>query len=212
MLRVSSLLSLQNLCNMMIIEDLGGAVAIYNVWLDVGQQVFQLTSSQDEEILEASTGLMRAALDHLRTSPELFTQMSANDLEMILSGTQNCTVPEIRANWLRMLGVLGCLLQEAQVKIILAFIVEQCFKETDAWTLSEAIDALMDIFSDNDWNKILFELNLAQKTKALEKILKNKLRQQKKELADRYVAVCTVRTNFSRFVKYVETEQRKYKP
>lgn len=210
MLRVSSLLSLQNLCNTMIIEDLGGPLAIYNVWLDVGQQVFQ--SSQDEEILEASTALMRAALDHLRTNSELFTQMSVNDLEMILNGTQICTVPEIRANWLRMLGVLGCLLQEAQVKVIIEFIVVQCIKETDAWTLSEAIDALMDIFTDNDWNKILFELNLAQKTKALEKILKNKLRQQKKELADRYLAVCTVRTNFSRFVKYVEAEQRKYKP
>lgn len=210
MLRVSSMLSLQNLCNTMTIEDLGGPLAVYNVWLEVGQQVFQ--NRQDDEILEASTGLMRAALDHLRSSPELFMQMSENDIEMILNGTQACTVPEIRANWLRMLGVLGCLLQEVQVKIIIAFIVEESFKATDAWTLAEAIDALMDIFTDNDWNKILYELNLAQKTKVLDKILKNKLRQQKKELADRYLAVCTVRTNFSRFVKYVEAEQQKYKP
>lgn len=194
----------------MIIEDLGGPAAIYNVWLDLGQQVFQC--SQDEAILEASTGLMRAALDHLRSNPELFTQMSVKDLEMILTGTQNCTVPEIRANWLRMLGVLGCLLQEEQVKVIIGFIVDQSIKEPDAWTLAEAIDALMDIFTDNDWNKILFELNLAQKAKVLEKILKNKLRQQKKELDDRYPAVCTVRTNFSRFVQYVDAEQRKYKP
>lgn len=210
MLRFSSLLCLQNLCNIMIIEDLGGPLTIYNVWLDLGQQVFQ--SSQDPAILEASTALMRAALDHLRTSPDLFTQMSANDIEMMLNGVKICSEPEIRANWLRMLGVLGCLLKEAQVKVIIEFILEQCSKEMDAWTLSESIDALMEIFSDNEWNKIMFELNLTQKSKELQKLLKNKLRQQKRELGERYLAVCTVRTNLSRFVKYVEVEQKNYKP
>lgn len=209
-LRISSLLCLQNLCNLMTTDDLGGPSAIYNVWLDLGQQVFQ--GSQDEAILEASTALMRAALDHLRTSPELFKQMTENDLQMMLNGVQICSEPEIRANWLRMLGVLGCLLSEEQVKAIIDFILQQCFKETDVWTLSESVDALMDMFSDNDWNKICFELNLAQKIKDLEKVLKSKLRQQKRELAERYLAVCTVRTNLSRFAKYIEREQKKYKP
>lgn len=67
-------------------------------------------------------------------------------------------------------------------------------------------------FHSNDWNGIAYEVNLAQKSRELEKVLKNKLRQQKRELADRYPAVCTVRTNLSRFIKYVEKEQRKYKP
>lgn len=111
-----------------------------------------------------------------------------------------------------MLGVLGCLLPENFVKIIIESLLQQCFKETDAWTLSEAIDALMDLYSDNDYHQISYELKLAQKTKELEKILKMKLRQQKRELAERYPAVCTVRTNLYRFTKYVEAEQRKYKP
>lgn len=191
-------------------EDLGGPKAIYNVWIDLGQQVFQ--GAQDETILEASTALMRAALDHLRANPELFAQMTESDLQLILNGVQICTEPEIRANWLRMLGVLGCLLPENLVKIIITCILVQCFKETDVWTLSEAIDALMDMFSDNDWNQISNELNLSKKTKELEKILKNKLRQQKRELAERYLAVCTVKTNLARFSKYIEAEQRKFKP
>lgn len=191
-------------------EDLGGPSAIYNVWLDLGQQVFQ--NSDDLTMVEASTALMRATLEHLRASPDLFKQMTQNDLEMMLKGAEICSEPEIRANWLRMLGVLGCLLPETLVKIIIECLLEQCHKETDVWTLSEALDALMDLFADNDWNQIAFELNLAQKTKELEKVLKNKLRQQKRELAERYLAVCTVRTNLSRFTKYVESEQRKYKP
>lgn len=194
----------------MITEDLGGPKAIYNVWIDLGQQVFQGT--QDEPILEASTALMRAALEHLRSNSDLFQQMTESDLQLMLNGVRICTEPEIRANWLRMLGVLGCLLPENLVKIIMTCILVQCFKETDVWTLSEAIDALMDMFTDNDWNQIVYELNLGQKAKELDKILKNKLRQQKRELAERYLAVCTVKTNLTRFAKYVEAEQKKYKP
>lgn len=191
-------------------EDLGGPKAIYDVWLDLGQQVFQ--GSQDECILEASTALMRAALEHLLPNSDLFERMTESDLQLMLNGIQICTEPEIRANWLRMLGMLGCLLPENLVKTIMTSILVQCFKETDVWTLSEAIDALMDMFSDNDWNKIAHELNLCQKVKELEKILKNKLRQQKRDLAERYPAVWTVRQNLSRFTKYIEAEQKKYKP
>lgn len=191
-------------------EDLGGPTAIYDVWLDLGQQVFQGT--QNPDILEASTSLMRAALDHLKYSPELFNKMTNNDLQLMLDGVHVCTEPEIRANWLRMLGVLGCLLPEVLVKIIITFIVDASLQEQDAWAISEAMDALMDIFSDNDWDQIVFELGLVTKAKQLERVLKNKIQQQKRDLGDRYSAVCTVRLNLSRFSEYMKSQQRKYKP
>lgn len=193
-------------------EDLGGPSALYNVWLELGQLVFQ--DSSDISIVEASTALMRSTLEHLRSSPNLFNQFTQNDLDLILKGADVCGEPEIRANWLRMLGVLGCLLPESMVKQIIEALLQQCFKETDVWTLSEALDALMDLYSDNDWCQITYELKLVQKTKELDKILKNKFRSQKRELSktERYAAVQTVRTNFSRFTKYIETEHRKYKP
>lgn len=209
-MRISSLLCLQNLCNIMTTEDLGGPAAIYNVWLDLGQQVFQGTQQLD--ILEASTALMRAALEHLRTNADLFAQMTDNDLQLMLVGVQDCPEAEIRANWLRMLGLLGCLLPETLVKTIIAFILETCLKEQDAWTISEAVDSLMDMFSDNDWDEVSYELNLAQKSRQLLVQLKNKLRQQRRELGERYAAVCTVRTNLSRFSKYMEERQRTYTP
>lgn len=191
-------------------EDLGGASSsIYNVWLTLGQQVFQ--DNADIALVEASTALMRATLDHLRTHPNLFDKFTQNDLELILKNAEVFSEPEIRANWLRMLGILGCLLPENLVKIIIGSLLQQCFKETDVWALSEALDALMDLYSDNEWNQISYELNMVQKTKELEKILKNKLRQQKRELGERYPAVNTIKYNFSRFIKYIETEQRKFK-
>ncbi|XP_065357073.1 HEAT repeat-containing protein 3 [Calliphora vicina] len=207
-LRISSLLCLQNLCNCLNSEDLGGHNAIYSVWVDLGQQVFK--GPKDTSILEPSTSLMRAALEHLKTKKELFNQMTQNDLQLMLDGVKNCTMAEIRANWLRMLGTLGCLLPEPLVKIIVSFIVETCSQEEDVWTISEALDALMDMFSDNDWHQILVDLNLPVAIKELEKYFKTKVRSQRKELKERYPAVQTVLTNLSRFSKYIEKEANNF--
>lgn len=154
-LRVSSLLCLQNLCNALSAEDLGGAKAIYDVWVELGQQVFK--GPQDVSVMEPATSLMRATLERLKTNKELFSQMVENDLEvyinysnniytiflkislnlqLIFNGVKNCSVAEIRANWLRMLGTLGCLLSENLVRIIITFIVEACsevIKEIFLW-------------------------------------------------------------------------------
>lgn len=173
-LRVSSLLCLHNFCNSMTTEELGGAKAIYNVWLEVGNQIFQ--TQQDEATVEASTSLMRATLEHLKGSPELFKQVAEPDLALILNGVSACENPEIRANWLRMLGSLGCLLDEALVKKIADFILQAALKENDVWTISEALDSFMDMFSDNDWNQIVLELNVIGKSRELEKVLKTKVR------------------------------------
>lgn len=191
-------------------DDLGGSSSIYTVWLTLGQHIFQ--NNTELPLVEASTALMRATLEHLRSSPTLFNQFTQNDLEMILKNADVFSEPEIRANWLRMLGVLGCLLPENLVKLIIESLLQQCSNENDVWSLSEALDAIMDLYADNEWNQISYELNMVQKTKELEKALKTKLRQQKRELAERYPAVCTIRYNFSRFIKYIESEQRKFKP
>uniref|UniRef100_A0A0A1XJ21 HEAT repeat-containing protein 3 n=1 Tax=Zeugodacus cucurbitae TaxID=28588 RepID=A0A0A1XJ21_ZEUCU len=207
-LRISSLLCLQNLCNALSPEDLGGAKAIYDVWVELGQQVFK--GPQDVSVMEPATSLMRATLERLKTNKELFSQMVENDLELIFNGVKNCSVAEIRANWLRMLGTLGCLLPENLVRIIITFIVEACSDEEDVWTISEALDALMDMFADNDWPKLIIELNLPEVLKKLEKMFRNKMRQQRRELKERYPAVQTVRTNLTRFIRYMETEADKY--
>jgi HEAT repeat-containing protein 3 len=166
-------LCLHNLCNSMTTEELGGPGAIYKVWLDLGQQIFQI--KQDFECVEASSSLMRATLEHLKKSPELFQQVSENDLQLILDGVKNCDKSEIRANWLRMLGSLGCLLAEPLVKKITEFVLDAIVNEDDVWTISEALDSFMDMFSDNDWNQIVYELNVVAKSKELERILKTKV-------------------------------------
>lgn len=118
---------------------------------------------------------MRATLEHLKGSKELFEQVTESDLMLILKGVEECKNSEIKANWLRMLGQLGCLLDERMVKKITEFILDASSNEEDVWTLSEALDSFMDMFSDNDWNQIVFDLNVVAKSRELEKILKTKV-------------------------------------
>uniref|UniRef100_A0A182W8K4 Alpha-carbonic anhydrase domain-containing protein n=1 Tax=Anopheles minimus TaxID=112268 RepID=A0A182W8K4_9DIPT len=209
-LRISAMLCLHNLCNNISTDDLGGPTAVYNVWIDLGQQVFQ--GQRNAKLLEASTSLMRAALEHLRKSPELFQQMTENDLQLMLNGVTGCEDIEIRANWLRMLGILGCLLPESHVKVIIDFVLNTCANEADVWVLAEALDSMMDIFADNDWHSIMHELGMVTKCKQLDRIMREKLKRDKRQLGDRFPAVSTVRTNLGRFCKYLETELKTFKP
>lgn len=173
-LRVSSIICLQNLCSCMTADDLGGVQAIYDVWLSLGKQIF--SAQYDTELVESSTSLMRATLDHLKKSPDFFKQMTDNDLQLIIEGVAKCETVETRANWLRMLGTLGCLLNENLVRKAVDFLLESTYTEQDVWTMSEALDSFMDMFSDNDWNQIVMDLNVVAKSKELEKILKTKVR------------------------------------
>uniref|UniRef100_A0A182U2K3 SYO1-like TPR repeats domain-containing protein n=1 Tax=Anopheles melas TaxID=34690 RepID=A0A182U2K3_9DIPT len=188
-MRISAMLCLHNLCNNISTEDLGGPAAVYNVWIDLGQQVFQ--GERNDKLLEASTSLMRAALEHLRKSPELFQQMTENDLQLMLNGVMGCEDVEIRANWLRMLGILGCLLPESHVKAIIDFVLNTCANEEDVWVLAEALDSMMDIFADNDWHSIMHELGMVAKCKQLDRIMREKLKRDKRQLGDRFPAVST---------------------
>lgn len=80
------------------------------------------------------------------------------------------------------------------------------FQEQNVWVLSEALDALMDIFADNDWPQIVENLNLVSVMRSLEKHFKSRIRSQRLELNERYPAVQTVLTNLRRFIKYIQSQ------
>lgn len=80
-------------------DALGGKDTLYQVWLVIGQQIFQ--NKQDSSLVEASTSLMRATLEHLKNYKYLFQQITDSDLQLILNGIQECEKSETRANLLR---------------------------------------------------------------------------------------------------------------
>ncbi|XP_001359242.6 HEAT repeat-containing protein 3 [Drosophila pseudoobscura] len=200
-MRVSYLICLQNLCNVLSVHDLGGHNDIYNMWFHLGQQAFKGT--EEATIMEAITSLMRSALTLLKTRKDLFSQITENDLNMIIESAQKSTIMDIRVNWNRMLGTLGCLLSEALVKGIVQFLLNSCAQEEDLWAMSEGLDALMDIFADDDWPQIIADLNMCERVQTLEEQFKSKFRQQRRDLKERRPTIYTVKSNFSRFVFYL---------
>ncbi|KAH8380704.1 hypothetical protein KR009_011053 [Drosophila setifemur] len=200
-LRVSYLICLQNLCNVLAVEDLGGYSEIYNMWMSLGQLAFKGT--EELSVMEAITSLMRSSLSLLKSRRDLFAQMTENDLNMIIEGAGNCMVKDIRVNWNRMLGTLGSILAEPLVKAIVLFLLNACAQEHDMWALSEGLDAIMDIFAVDDWPQIITELEMCDRIQALEELFKSKLRLERRDLKERRATIYTVKTNFARFVSYL---------
>lgn len=62
----------------------------------------------------------------------------------------------------------------------------------------------MDIFSEDETDKLAGEIQLTVKLRELIPIFKNKVREQKKALGDNVAVISTVNTNIIRFIKYKE--------
>lgn len=212
-LQTRSLLCVNNMLSSLPIENLGGVNGVYRLWVEAGKMVFKQNS--DAVLLESATAVMRASLDKIKlrengnTDNVLFSDLAVSDLEMMLTGIRECTVPEIRSNLIRMIGLLALLLvntlNDASANVICTitdFILEQAHKENEVWVLAEAIDTIIDLYSEDETDALAAKLNLVEKLNALSPVLKNKARQQKKLPKEYKVLVSTVTSNLPRFIKY----------
>lgn len=101
---------------------------------------------------------------------------------MMLTGIKECQVPEIRANLIRMIGILALLLvnnlNEATSNVICTiteFILDQALKENEVWVLSEALDTIVDLYSEDETDLLAAKVKLVEKLTVLAPILKNKV-------------------------------------
>lgn len=101
---------------------------------------------------------------------------------MMLTGIRECQVPEIRSNLIRMIGILALLLvnnlNEATSNVICAiteFILEQAHKENEVWVLAEAVDTLVDLYSEDETDVLAAKVKLVDKLAVLVPILRNKV-------------------------------------
>ncbi|XP_063395183.1 HEAT repeat-containing protein 3 [Cydia fagiglandana] len=212
-LQTRSLLCVNNMLSSLPIENLGGVNGVYRLWVEAGKMVFKQNS--DAFLLESATAVMRASLDKIKlresgnTDNVLFSDLAVSDLEMMLTGIRECTAPEIRSNLIRMIGLLALLLvntlNDASANVICTitdFILDQAHKENEVWVLAEAIDTIIDLYSEDETDALAAKLNLVEKLNALSPVLKNKARQQKKLPKEYKVLVSTVTSNLPRFIKY----------
>lgn len=100
----------------------------------------------------------------------------------MLMGIKNCEAPEIRSNLIRMIGVLALLfvndLNDTTSNVICSiteFILEQAHKENEVWVLAEAIDTLIDLYSEDNTDILAAKIKLVDKLQILVPVLRNKV-------------------------------------
>lgn len=55
------------------------------------------------------------------------------------------------------------------------FLLDACTKENEVWVIAEALDAIMDIFAEDETNELAAEIELVDKLRVLMPILNNKV-------------------------------------
>ncbi|PZC79107.1 hypothetical protein B5X24_HaOG216796 [Helicoverpa armigera] len=214
-LQTRALLCINNLLSTLPIENLGGVNGVYKIWVDTGKLVFK-QDADNLNLLESATAVMRAALDKIKfrengntNDCSLFSDLALSDIEIMLTGVKECLVPEIRSNLIRMIGILALLLvnnlndvTSNVICTITEFILEQAHKENEVWVLAEAIDTIVDLYSEDETDVLAAKVKLTDKLAILAPILKNKARQQKKLPKEYKVLVSTASSNLPRFIKY----------
>lgn len=100
----------------------------------------------------------------------------------MLTGVRECEIPEIRSNLIRMVGILASLLvnnlndvTSNVICTITDFIIEQAHKENEVWVVAEAIDTLVDLYSEDETDFLAAKVKLADKLAVLAPILRNKV-------------------------------------
>ncbi|XP_032529076.2 HEAT repeat-containing protein 3 [Danaus plexippus] len=219
-LQTRSLLCVNNMIMTLPLDNLGGINGVYKIWVDAGKLVFK-NNSNNFDILESATAVMRAALDKLQgyysakdrklDDNNLFKDLALSDIEIMLTGIRDCQVPEIRSNLIRMIGTMALLLvnnlNDITTNVIITiteFIIEQAHKENEVWVLAEAIDTIVDLYSEDETDSLAAKIKLGDKLSMLAPILKNKARQQKKLPKEYKVLVATANSNLPRFIKYLK--------
>ncbi|XP_059050926.1 HEAT repeat-containing protein 3 [Achroia grisella] len=214
-LQTRALLCINNMISTLPMDSLGGVNGVYKIWVDTGKLVFG-QNLDNHSLIESATAVMRAALDKIKfrenennSKCNLFGDMALSDIEIMLTGIRECQMPEVRANLIRMVGLLALLLvnnlNETTTSVISSitdFILEQAHKENEVWVLAEALDTLIDLYSEDETDEIAAKVKLVEKMSVLVPIIKNKARQQKRLPKEYKVLVTTVVSNLPRFIKY----------
>ncbi|XP_032670486.1 HEAT repeat-containing protein 3 [Odontomachus brunneus] len=214
-------LCLNNLLPNFNIDTLGGIDYLYSKWLEVGKVVAECTKPDKLKLLDAAIFVMRAIIERLTCiQANVFIRFNKANLQLILNNeiqTRNAD-ENIRVNMMRILGILALNLTRTEnleayeiAKQITEIILDSCMGETRVWVLAETMDVTMDLFAEDETDKLAYEVQLIQRLRPLVPVFKDKVRQQKDKLKDRMAVVSTVNTNIWRFLKYKEKQIRRFK-
>jgi len=210
-LQCRALCCLQNLVLCLDVEDFNGPTSLYSLWVQLGQHTLQFAADGNIDLVDAATGGMRSVVQKLANtkSSAHFDQMSPADLQLLHDLYGRCHDPNIHVNIISIMGTLGAVLWASNnpsgkdlVKGIGQFLLEVVTNASQVWVIAEALDAIFDVFAEDELEGVALDIGLLNKLKGLLPGLKQKINASKKTLGEHYPVVMTAKTNLLRFIKY----------
>ncbi|KYN40722.1 HEAT repeat-containing protein 3 [Trachymyrmex septentrionalis] len=207
-------LCLNNLLPNIEIDAFGGVDNLFRKWINISTEFKQIIK-KDVELAEASTAAMRAILQRLvqeQANVVELNQLTCNDIQLMLNDLQQCVSINVSINMIRMLcNLVQIMLNKNNskdsknyeaIKLVSTFLLDISKTETRAWVIAESIDALMDIYAEDETDHLAADIKLVPRLLSIMPHFKSKMHQQKKHLQDSTVVVSTVNANLMRFIKY----------
>ncbi|KAL1431795.1 hypothetical protein MTO96_013897 [Rhipicephalus appendiculatus] len=216
--RCRALLCIGNMVQALAPEDLGGIPGLVSMWTCLAQLAFVQMDSKDLELLEASSSACRSVLQTLASSvasagnggtPPL-PGVSDEELRVLAQVGLQCSEPSVRTNVTRIMATLGCLLGAHETNVLKKVgqhLLEVSFKDPDTVVVTEALDAIFDVFGEDSTDTVAREIELVAKLRQVLPAFKSKVKQAKTTLPSHYPVIVTAKTNLIRFLKY-KTQRR----
>ncbi|XP_015177600.1 PREDICTED: HEAT repeat-containing protein 3 isoform X2 [Polistes dominula] len=157
--------------NLLFITDINSAndmKDLYDIWCQTGKFVFEDKSEYDFELLDSATAVLRACLQKLAKAQEnYFSNLTVKDINPMLYCDRLFLNKNVGANVIRIFKHLALLIAQTDtqhkyelMKYMSVFILLTCRDESCAWIKAECLDAVMDIFSDDETDQLAVELSL----------------------------------------------------
>lgn len=179
------------------------------------EMIVNWKDSDKLDILGEMTSTLNAVIRNLiqLNSEQVATDIQSSDLTMLFEIVKRCKdESSIRVNIIRIVNAIGCCLarqmQSVAPQSLLLMIAEFLFLiltiDADVWVSAEALDAIFDVFAEDETDSILIEFKMIEKLKQILPTLKLKLRSVKKgaKKSENQLVINTVRDNLSRFINY----------
>ncbi|XP_023231299.1 HEAT repeat-containing protein 3-like [Centruroides sculpturatus] len=205
-----ALLCISNIVQCLDMEDMGGVDAVCQIWMNLARLAFKDTDVNNTQMLEASSSAVRAILQRLLEckANSRMQQVTLDDVQVLINIGRQTSDTRIRINVIRILANLSNLLNKSCddyseiIKTIGLYLLEVSSKDAELHVSAEALDAIFDVFAEDDVDPLAQQIQLLERLKNLLSALKGKINLKKKNLGEHFPIVMTAKMNLIRFIKY----------
>ena len=154
---------------------------------------------------------MRAASEKLCMAKSVqISQLQTQEIQQLAEFGAISEIMNVRVNLVNMLGTIGQIQSKDGQLIISNFLIEAASRDVELRVVSEALDKIFDLFSEDESDELCKNVDLVSKLKKMQPGFKTKMSMYKQKFGPKKGDSETItmanmaKTNLGRFIKYKE--------